>query len=45
VGFKSVWRKPAPDEEIVVTGECDCGAMAERCICNTEIVKRGEKDE
>lgn len=35
-----IWRKPKDDEEIVVTGECDCGAFVERCTCNTKIVKR-----
>lgn len=33
-------RKPNGDEEVVVVGECDCGAMADRCVCNTKIVKR-----
>lgn len=38
-----IWRRPKDDEEIVVVGECDCGARAERCVCNTKIVKRGER--
>lgn len=38
-----IWRRPKDDEEIVVVGECDCGAHAERCVCNTKIMKRGEK--
>lgn len=40
-----LWRKPNDDEEIVVTGECDCGAMAVRCICNTRIVAKPEEQE
>lgn len=39
----SIWRKPKGDEEIIVVGECDCGAMADRCVCNTKIVKKEEK--
>lgn len=38
----SIWRKAKDDEEVIVVGECDCGARAERCICNTKIVKKGQ---
>jgi hypothetical protein len=38
-----IWRKPDDDEEIVIVGECDCGAFAERCICNTKIVKKEQQ--
>lgn len=35
-----IWRRPKDDEEIIVVGECDCGAMANHCVCNTKIVKK-----
>ena len=39
----NLFRKPKDDEEIIVVGECDCGAMADRCVCNTQIVRREEQ--